>query len=698
MIRDRGPAYLTTGGKSDPFLPKLLEAIDGADHIDLAVAFIKATGLKLLLPSLRDAVASGANVRIMTGDYLCATDPDALRTLLILAEEGAEVRVFECEGTAFHMKAYIFVESALGTHGGHAFIGSSNISESALRHGLEWNLRIEERDHPEKFREVRQKFETLFAHAKSKPLSNSWIESYQQRMQVERPAVMEFPGSYETLPPPSPNDVQREALALLSQTRDTGNSKGLVVLATGMGKTWLAAFDVQAFNAKRVLFVAHREEILGQAEETFVRIRPQQSVGRYMGRQQDLNADTTFASIQTLGKAAHLQRFPRDYFDYIIVDEFHHAAARTYRQLLSHFTPRFLLGLTATPDRTDQSDILELCDNNLVISKDLFTGVASEILCPFHYFGIGDESVDYSNIPWRNGRFDPDSLEHALATNGRARHILKSWLTRKLTRTLAFCASHRHADYMAEYFQRHGQRAVSVHSASSVRRSTALEQLRNREIDIIFSVDLFNEGVDVPCIDTVLMIRPTESKIIFLQQLGRGLRRSQESGKEHLVVLDFIGNHISFFRKAEALFGLGGTNTERREFLKRVEEERLHLPDGCFVNYDLQAISFLQTLCRSRTESQVDIYNSLVVALGRRPTLQQFHMAGGTMNTIQKEAGGWFQFIGLQGDLSESETTCLAKYSHILDFALRSQTTSRWKYVLLETYCFVPVGIGVNTL
>ena len=656
----RGNQYLVSGDTTDPFLPKLISAINGASEIDLAVAFIKATGLLLIHDALRDALLSGARLRVLTGDYLCATDPEALRSLLILAEDGAEVRVFESDNISFHMKAYIFIDrNSPDGKSGHAFVGSSNISKTALSHGLEWNVRIEQSENPAHFQQLREQFDYLFSSIKALPLTNFWIQEYSNRVAIARRARIEVAGANEMLPPPTPNEIQVEALDALRESREAGNSKGLVVLATGLGKTWLSAFDARAMNAKRLLFVAHREEILSQAEETFVRIWPNASVGKYTGKVQDLNVDLLFASIQTLGKITHLSNFPRDYFDYIVVDEFHHAAARTYRQLLSHFVPRFLLGLTATPDRTDQGDILALCENNLVISRNLFRGVELKLLCPFRYFGIADDTVDYANIPWRSGRFDPTSLDNALATTGRASHVLKTWREMRLSQTLAFCASQRHADYMADYFVRHGERAVSVHANSDLHRSASLEMLQEGSIDIIFSVDLFNEGVDVPSIDTVLMIRPTESKILFLQQLGRGFRTSLESEKEHLVVLDFIGNHLSFFRKVEALFGVEMTNKDRRRFLDDLEKGKVPLPEGCYLNYDLKAIEFLKSLAQTQSSSHEDIYRSLLVTLGRRPTLLEFYRADGSINAIRQEYGGWFPFVVEQGDLSNEELACV---------------------------------------
>lgn len=675
--------HLVAGGKEDPFLPKILQAINNATEIDIAVGFVKSTGLRLLYSALQDALEAGAKVRVLTGDYLCITDPEALRSLLVLKESGAEPRIFESNGHSFHMKAYLFVRKEGETLvEGRAFIGSSNISNSALKHGFEWNLRVEWNENPDRFAELSRKYDQIFNDNRTKILTNAWIEGYSKRVSKYRPTTPSQPGDDESLPPPEPNPIQTEALIKLESTRAKGNQRGLVVMATGTGKTWLAAFDSVATNANRVLFVAHREEILKQAEETFIRINPSASIGNYSGQSKDVNADLLFASVQTLGRLNHLRKFPEDYFDYIVVDEFHHAAARTYQKLLAHFAPKFLLGLTATPDRTDQADILSLCDDNLVIQKDLFDSIKMNLLCPFHYNGIADSNVDYREIPWRNGKFDPEMLSNKLATTARANHILKTWREEKQKRTLAFCVSTKHADFMAEHFERKGIRAKSVHSRSRTRRHEALQMLRDGLIDIIFSVDLFNEGIDVPEIDTVLMIRPTESKILFLQQLGRGLRTTRD--KDYLVVLDFIGNHISFFRKFEALFNLEKTNKARRELIKRIEERTIELPPGCYFNYDLETIEFMKSLLKTRTDMQTDFYKSLRTSLGRRPTLSEFYLAGGGITAIRKEYGQWFRLLESQNDLTAYESRSLKSYKLFFNTLESTAMTKSYKMILLE--------------
>jgi superfamily II DNA or RNA helicase/HKD family nuclease/SOS-response transcriptional repressor LexA len=677
--RDR----LVTGG-SDHFLPHLSRAMSEATDISIAVSFVKASGLRLLLPDFaaalrpeRGGVRLPARVRVLASDYLGITDPEALRMLGLLQQEGADVRVYETDSDSFHLKAYIFAQRAPDASiKGTAFIGSSNISSHALQDALEWNYRVV---YPgdDGFLEARQRFEELFGNSRCVQLTDTWIEAYEKRRRP--PLIAIAPGSNEQEPPPQPTVIQEGALEALAATREEGFRRGLVVLATGLGKTWLAAFDAEQIGARRVLFVAHREEILGQAAETFMRIRKGARVGLYTGKSRDADVDVLCASVQTLSRASHLENFSPQHFDYVVVDEFHHASAATYRKLLAHFAPSFLLGLTATPDRTDQSDILSFCDDNLVFSCGLFEGIAQNLLAPFRYFGIFDEHVDYSEIPWRNGKFDPEELSNKLATLARARHALKEWRSKCQRRTIAFCVSIRHAEFMTGEFRRGGVEAAAVYSGSELGRAQALAKLREGQLQILFSVDLFNEGVDIPNIDTVMMLRPTESKILFLQQLGRGLRRSE--GKTHLVVLDFIGNHKSFLQKPPALFGIGTTYRDLAKFARDAENDRLELPDGCFVNYDLRIIELLKSLDREGTASE---YEALRDTLGRRPNLSEFYRSGASIPAMRQQYGSWFDLVNDQGDLVPASMAALDNGRALLKEVETTSMTKSFKMILLE--------------
>lgn len=687
--------YLLTGGDDNQLLPALRRALTHATEIEIAVSFIRSTGLNLIFGDIEAAMQSESrNVRlsILTSDYMCITDPTALKKLMLLVERGADVRVFETGASdSFHLKAYIFIRSDQGEMlSADAFVGSSNISAKALTDGLEWNYHLDypnEKDSQagQRIAEVRHQFKRLLLQPQVRRLNHIWIEQYQRRYDHARKSVSLHAEKIDEQEPepavPTPRVHQQEALDALTATRQRGWKKGVVVLATGMGKTFLAAFDVAAMNANRVLFVAHREEILLQAEECFLAVLPNKRVGRYTGKQKDEESELLFASVQTLGRVAHLERFSRDYFDYIVVDEFHHASASSYQRLLEYFVPKFLLGLTATPDRTDGSDIMRLCDHNLVYRRDLFDGINEQQLCQFSYYGIFDSEVNYEHIPWRNGRFDPDRLSTQLATLGRARHILREWKEKSQARTLAFCASRRHADYMANYFNNAGVLSASIHTESDLTRSEALGLLRSEDLRVLFSVDLFNEGLDLPQIDTVMMLRPTESKILFLQQFGRGLRLSE--GKDKLVVLDFVGNHHSFLNRPEMLFGsIFSHKPTRKQLIDAAKKPNNLLPDGCYVNYDLGFIEFLDSLTIDSLDTQ---YEKLKQSLKRRPTLKDFWRNGANLSQLRRNYGCWWEFVDEQGDAVAGELQVLEQYAQWFRDLTITKISKSYKLVLLQT-------------
>ena len=637
------PGLLIKGGK-DPLLTHLTRHIDRAEAVDLAVAFALDSGVRLIFPWLEDLLDRGGVLRLVVGDYLDVTEPSALRMLRDLDRERSpgrfEAHVFQTGGTSFHPKAWLF--RATG-NGGATIVGSSNLSRSALTDGVEWNLHSAA---PGDRQAVLTAFEALLADPRVVPLSDAWIDAYAARRRTRPlPLFAAKVTEAEPLKPvPEPHGIQAEALAALDVTRRQGHRAGLVVLATGLGKTWLSAFDSRAFD--RVLFVAHREEILAQAMATFRQIRPEARFGRYSGAAKE-EGEIVFASIQTLGRAEHLRRFAPDDFDYIVVDEFHHASAASYRGLLDYFTPRFLLGLTATPERSDGGDLLSLCGENLVFRCDLHEGITRGLLAPFHYFGVPDE-VDYAQIPWRSTRFDETALTAAVATRARAGNALDQLRLHGQGPAIGFCVSTRHAEFMAEYFTAAGLRAVAVHSGpGSAPRTSSLEALGKGDLDIIFAVDMFNEGVDVPNIGTVLMLRPTESTILFLQQLGRGLRRF---GDKVLRVIDYIGNHRVFLTKARALLAAGEGDRSLTQRLEAAADGTLDLPPGCAVTYDLRALDFLRAMLKhgSGGDEAEAWYRDFRLRMGERPTAAEFAHAG--FDPARTGHGGWFDFVRDMGD------------------------------------------------
>jgi superfamily II DNA or RNA helicase/HKD family nuclease len=635
---------LLIAGGNDPLLSHLIRHIDTAESVDLAVAFALDSGVSLIFPWLEDLLSRGGQLRLVVGDYLDVTEPSALRKLRDLDKEGLigrlDARVFQTKGTSFHPKAWLFRASGAA---GATIVGSSNLSRSALTDGVEWNLHSAAAGD---VRAVDTAFEALLADPRVVPLTDSWIDGYAARRRARPLPVFAAKTVEAELPKlaPEPHDVQIEALQALEATRRNGLQAGLVVLATGLGKTWLSAFDSRGFD--RVLFVAHREEILAQAMATYRQIRPEARFGRYSGMAKE-EGEIIFASIQTLGRAEHLRRFAPDDFDYIVVDEFHHASAASYRGLLDHFTPRFLLGLTATPERTDGGDLLSLCGENLVFRCDLHEGITRGLLAPFHYFGVPDD-VDYAQIPWRSSRFDEAALTEAVATTARAENALAQLTQHGHGPAIGFCVSQRHADFMAEYFTKAGLRSVAVHSgATSAPRTSSLEALGRGDLDILFAVDMFNEGVDVPNIGTVLMLRPTESTILFLQQLGRGLRRL---GDKVLRVIDYIGNHRAFLTKARALLAAGEGDRSLAQRLESAAAGTLELPPGCEITYDLQALDFLHAMLKQRggADEAEAWYLDFRTRLGTRPTASEFAHAG--FAPARTGHGGWFDFVRDMGD------------------------------------------------
>lgn len=695
---------LTVGGE-DHFLPELLEAINQAAQIDLSVSFIKHSGLSLIHSALEDALSRGAKIRIITSDYLGITEPLALKSLLLLKEQNASAKLFETNNrTSFHMKVYIFIHSVNVPQESFAFIGSSNLSNSALTSGLEWNVRISNSENQYRFTKVQNEFNALFLNEQASELTELTIARYVSRRQsqqitfianeiAETLPTTEHTDAYQDYLAPKPNSIQQQALTAIRKSREVGYQRGLVVMATGTGKTWLSAFDVSIMKAASVLFIAHREEILTQARQTFSLLFPDMTTGVYSGSRKDEGKDILFASIQTIGKQTQLHKFSKSQFDYIIVDEFHHAAAPSYQRLLNYFEPIFLLGLTATPQRSDSADILALCDNNLIFEFNLLESIQQKSLVPFHYYGIED-NIDYREIPWRNGKFDPAQLEHKFVTSKRAKHNYESWLLYKQKRTLAFCISIKHADYMAHYFTEKGIKALSVHSQSQTPRNVALHLLAKNDIDVLFCVDLFNEGTDLPLIDTILMLRPTESKIVYLQQIGRGLRTAEQ--KPHLNIIDFIGNHLSYFSKFESLTGVSSASESKLNAINTGFSSVL--PHGCFIHLTPIALDILTQLIDISKGKHVSLYDHLKAANGYRPSVSEYYLAGGQLDKIRHHSPHWFVFVEQQKDLNDLQSQVSRDHGPFLQEIETTRMTKSFKMILLKAFIELDGFINAPTL
>jgi superfamily II DNA or RNA helicase/diadenosine tetraphosphate (Ap4A) HIT family hydrolase len=662
------------------FVRTLRDALLVADRADIVSAFLKTSGVLLLLDDLRDALRRGARVRLLTGDYLGISSADALRILLRLADEqpGFSPFFFEtASGAAFHPKSYLFVREAEGV----AYVGSSNISRSALQEGVEWNLRLISSDDETTFAAITRRFDALLASPRTRPLTRALVDAYERRAPVPQ-----APAPEPRDPAPTPNELQAEALVALANSRQAGHTRGLVVLATGVGKTLLAAFDCKAMNSNRALFVAHRDEILGQAKDSWQKVFPEKVIGTYQAGTLERDVDLLFASVQTLSRASHLSQFPAEHFDYIVIDEFHHAAAATYRKILGHFRPRFLLGLTATPERMDGRSLLELCGDNLVYRRDLVHGISRRLLVPFRYFGVKD-SVDFEPIPWRSGKFDPAALTLAVTTEEHAEQALAEYEKRASAgarRALCFCCTVEHADFMAAFFRRRGKRAQAVHSGpTSAPRAKSLRELESGALEIVCAVDVFNEGLDVPEVNTVLMLRPTESPVIFLQQLGRGLRLAE--GKAELVVIDFIGNHRSFLTKPQSLLFLLGQDLPPRVALDKLQDHALDIPGVCTIRIELEAINLLRAMVRSSaSDIVVHEYLSFRDTNGRRPSAAELFAVGVSFAPIRDGYESWFHFVAAQGDLKVDEERILKRHEAWFRDLLRTKMTKAYKMLALR--------------
>ncbi len=647
------------------------------DRIDLIVSFIMRSGLELIEDHLADALERSARVRIITTDYMNVTDHRALARLLDLRDNyGAaiETRVFRSSGVSFHPKSYIFWSTTSPIAAG--FVGSSNLSAAGIDGGVEWNVGTRD------VAPLRASFEAVWADPRCETLDPAFLDGYRRRETATSTGGVEDPIIEPEPQPVAPRDIQREALTALEQTRTAGFTGGLVSLATGLGKTWLAAFDSSRPEFRRVLFVAHREEILIQSRDVFRRVRPEVSLGLFHGPEKRTDARIVFASIQTLSQ--RLTDFDPDEFDYIVVDEFHHAAAPTYRTVIDYFRPKFLLGLTATPQRMDGADLLALCHDNLVFECSLVDGILRKELVPFQYWGVRDV-VDFEPIPWRNGRFDPQQLTAAVETSDRAEQAYSEWLQRRGSRTLAFCCSISHADYMKSYFTAKGVRAATVHSGptSDPRRET-IHSLRHGAIDVVFSIDVFNEGFDAPEVDTILMLRPTDSPVIFLQQLGRGLRI--DDGKDHLRVIDFIGNHRSFLTRPRVLMSLGTRTTPSDSaVLRAVTEGGFELPEGCSVTYDLELIELFRQMVKQSNSSGIEEYcRRYLDEEGVRPSAAQVFQAGFNPAVLRPKHGGWHGFLDDNGLLDKTESKVWALHGEVLRSFETESINKSYKLVALR--------------
>lgn len=581
---------LITNSPEDPSLGFELRAeLATADRVDLLCAFVKWHGLRIIEQSLQAAHDRGVPMRVITTTYIGATERRALDRLV--REFNAEVKVnYETRSTRLHAKAWLFQRiSGYDT----AYVGSSNLSKAALLDGLEWNVRLSSIATPD----VLRKFEATFEAYWSDPAFETYNPDIDGSRLQEALAIAGGTSSTSSADrritlsglEVRPYPHQRDMLERLEVERGVHDRhRNLMVAATGTGKTVMAALDYKQLCKKhgrdlRLLFVAHRKEILQQSLRTYQDVLVNPNFGESLHSGEIPERWThIFASVQSLNASA-LSRLAADHFDVIVIDEFHHSTSPTYRKILDHFQPLELLGLTATPERMDGKNVQdEFFDGRIAAEVRLWEALENDLLSPFHYFGISD-NTDLSAVEWKRGAYDANALSNVLTGNdARARLVIKAVRDKiaepGVMRALGFCVSVAHAHFMAERFRTAGLNALALSGETPIdQRAQALADLRSGSLQVIFSVDLFNEGLDIPDVDTLLLLRPTSSATLFLQQLGRGLRRTE--GKAVLTVLDFIGQHRKEFRFENQFRAL--TNLTRKRLLDNIEHDFPQLPSGC---------------------------------------------------------------------------------------------------------------------
>ena len=646
----------------------LVEAMKRSERFVFSVAFVTSSGLAQLKQHLLDFRGSG---QIITSDFLGFNRPEVFEELLKLRELRG-IEVFRYRSRGFHPKGYVFWRPESVT----AMVGSSNLTSQAMSRNYEWNLKVVTR----RSSDLSHEFESALAEqlADSEPITAAWIEQYAaeyrepDERREDRPAA-----SVQTGALIEPNAMQHEALIALEATRSEGAERAIIISATGTGKTMLSALDVRASRPSRMLFVVHREQILDRTIDEFKRVLGGQrsDFGKLTGSRKDFDCRYLFATVQTLSQPDILRRFSPDTFDYVIVDEAHRAIAETYRRLLSYFQPKFLLGMTATPERSDGFNVFELFDFNVPYEIRLSSALEAEMLAPFHYYGVADIQFD-------DGTTTSDATElRRLVSSERVAHLVAALDTYGQAgiapRGLIFCSRKDEARELADELNRSDFRgrklrtvALTGEDAISVREE-AVVALERGDLDYILTVDVFNEGIDIPTINQVVMLRQTQSPIVFVQQLGRGLRLAE--GKQYLVVIDFIGNYNNNFMIPIALFGDESLNRETlRERLNETVESG-SMPGLSSVSFDeISRERVMRSIATTKLDSLTNLKSALVGMrnrVGQAPALYDFYRFKSVDPVLLATKGAHYpdlveRLLGEKHGLSDPEQKALELLSH----------------------------------